>query len=412
MRRKMTERVRRVLAMLLVGSLLAMFAGALPVAADDLPNPVRILPATVVPGELFEVQVTFTAPVDGFVTIVLRDRAPAGWTVYVNAAWCDPEPDLAYTPDGLVNYEWGMYSSYDEGTPFAGVYKVQVPEAAEPGEYSFELEEFLYYIDADDVPNGPHTAVMGGQDTVIVAEPDAATGEVGLRARTPATGSMKLIKLFDKPDEVEFPDDEIEVRVTGPDDFDETYVLTRDGGWEKIIDGLAPGTYLVQEVDPPAPWMPSYDPEGRLIEVVSGTEPGPEATMTITNTYSVVGVSVSPSDIDFGEIHPGETMTGDTITVTNTGTLNIDVDAVLAADTKYDADNYLYTRALKLNEVFSDRHSIPTEFGAWTATDLGLVDIAPGSEPGLTTELVCPSEMYPDTEYIGTLVFWAVESEG
>jgi len=127
-----------------------------------------------------------------------------------------------------------------------------VPLDAEPGEYLFVCDAFEYSIGAD----GPHTAAMGGQQTITVASP---TGEVGLRARTPqATGCMKLVKLFEKPAEVEFPDDEIEVRVTGPDDFDEIYTLARADGWEKIIDGMAPGIYRVQEADASPPWIPSY----------------------------------------------------------------------------------------------------------------------------------------------------------
>jgi len=135
--------------------------------------------------------------------------------------------------------------------------------------------------------------------------------------------------------------------------------------------------------------------------------------MIITNIYSVIGISVSPSEIDFDEITPGDSKAGDTITVTNTGTLNIDVDAVLTADTPYatGGDLYFYTTALKLNDVFSDRHDNPTELGAWAVADLGLFDVPPAETSEVTTALVCPAEMYADTEYTGTLVFWAVATE-
>ncbi len=405
MRSRMTEPGRWMLAVVLVGSLLAMFAGALPVVADDPPDPVRTLPATVAPGEEFEVTVTFTAPC-GEYTAEFEDTAPAGWIVSVDATWCTPEPEEAVIEGPTVYYSWSTPQS--DGTPYTAVYKVEVPVDAEPGEYGFS-GAFLGHCDGQEEPQP-----IGGDATVTVsANGNGDSGQVDLRAYTPPeTGSIELIKLFD-PGEAEYPEDQIEVRVTGPNEFEETYTLTRDDGWEKIIDGLALGTYSVQEVDPAPPWIPSYDPESRQLTVVSGDEPGADAIMTITNIYSVIGISVAPEEIEFGEINAGVTKTVDPITVTNTGTLNIDVDAELTADTAYNDDGHLlYTKALRLAGLPSDKADAPTEFGSWTATDLGLVNVAPTDSPEVTTALICPAEMHPDTEYTGTLVFWAVESDG
>ncbi|MFU8796053.1 MAG: DUF5979 domain-containing protein [Dehalococcoidia bacterium] len=403
MKKRATEIGRRMLPVLLVGSLLAMWAGALPVAADTPPNPVRILPATVAPGEEFEVTVTVTAPCDHY-SPAFVDTPPAGWSVSVEETWCTPRADWSGTEDGNANYEWNG-EGYGVDTLFTGVYKVHVPADAQPGEYMFS-GVFGGWCDNETQPQ----EAIGGDSHVTILPP--TSGEVGLRARTPpATGSMKLIKLF-VPDEAEYPHDEIAVQVTGPDDFDETYTLTRGESWEKTIPGLEVGTYSVQELTVVPGWIPSYSPEGRQLTVVAGTEPGPDATMTITNTYSVIGISVSPSEINWEVVTPGVIHFGAHITVTNTGTLNIDVSAELTADTKYDVDSYFYTRALQLNNEFSDRHSTPTEFGAWTAMDLGLVNMAPADSPEVTTAVDCPSEMFADTEYTGTLVFWAVESGG
>ncbi len=408
MTKKSRERGRGLLLVLVAGSLLAMLASALPVAADDAPeaNAVRTLPYTVVPGEEFEVTVSFTAPADGFGSITLRERAPAGWTVSVDKAWCDPEAgDAIILEPNDPGYQW--FTEHEGGTEFTATYRVLVPVDAELGEYTFENELFQYHIDENDEVTGPFTEEVGGRQTVTVT---ADSGRVDLRAHTPKpTGCIQLIKLFD-PDDTEFLHDQIEVRITGPDDFDETYTLRAGDAWEKVICDLELGTYTVEELDPVPGWIPTYDPADRQLTVTEATEPGPGATMTITSTRSIIGISVSPSEMDFGEIAQGETATGVDITVTNTGNVNIDIDVILDDDTAYNDDGDLfYTAALMLNGVFSDRHDTPTALGAWPAL---LEYIAPDGTEDVTTALACPGDMFADTEYTGTLIFWAEESGG
>ncbi len=400
MRRMMTERGRGMLAVVLVGSLLAMFAVALPVIADADPNPERTFSMDVVaPGEEFEVTVTFAAPADDFNDIRLNDIAPAGWIVTVDANWVDPVPTEALSPEtNEAEFRWTT-ESYDEGQVFQVKYEVLVPAEAEPGIFYFAGDMEYRIADSD-----PHFEDIGGQIGLLVESP---TGEVSLRARTPPeTGCMRLIKVFD-PDDTEFPHDQIEVRVVGPDDFGETYTLRAVNDWEEHICDIPVGTYLVEELTVVPGWIPTYDPDTRELEVVSGET----ATMTITNTHSVIGVSVSPSDIDFGETTPGETKSGATIMVTNTGSLPIDVRAELDEDTVYnDVEDHFYTDALWLAGGEASGRT-GDDLGSWTAGDLGLESVESGDSEDVTTAVVCPAEMYPDTEYTGKLLFTASASD-
>ncbi|MBE0430923.1 MAG: hypothetical protein IBX67_03745 [Dehalococcoidia bacterium] len=405
MKHRTTEMGRRILLVLLVGNLLAMWAGVgVAVAGEPGPNPVRTLPPTVAPGEELLVTVTFSSPADDFNLIVLGDVAPDGWTVTVDGSWCSPVPIEASTPQPHeAEYIW--QGSYDVGTELVAEYKVQVPADAEGGIYSFSgtLE---FYMGEE----GPFAESTGGDWQLIVQH---SSGQVALRAHTTfETGCLKLIKLFDAPDGVDFPQTEVQVWVTGPREYDVTHTLDAAGDWEKLVCDIPVGTYTVQELTAVPGWETSYDPTSRQLEVTAGDAPGPDATMTIANMYTVIGISVTPSEIDFGEISPGTTQLGSAITVSNTGGVSIDVSAELEADTVYnDGGDLFYTQALKLNDVFSDHHGTPTELGAWTAEALGLEGIARDGFENVTTGLVCPEPMYAETEYNGTLIFWAVATD-
>jgi len=113
-------------------------------------NPTRELHDQVLPGEEFEVTVTFTAPYDGFHAIALTDVAPAGWEVSVNVAWADPEATAVHTPAAeTAAYVW--YGPYDVCEEFTTVYKVRVPVNAEPGTYTFS-GSLKYYIEPHPAP--------------------------------------------------------------------------------------------------------------------------------------------------------------------------------------------------------------------------------------------------------------------
>ncbi|MGB5925318.1 MAG: carboxypeptidase regulatory-like domain-containing protein, partial [Dehalococcoidia bacterium] len=135
---------------------------------SDLGPPARTLPDQVLPGERFQVKVTFTAPYDGFHAIALTDVAPAGWEVNVNVAWADPEATAVHTPAAeTAAYVW--YGPYDVCVPFTAVYEVRVPVNTEPGTYTFS-GSLEYYIE-------PHPAPPDEQEVTGVIEVRVKEGE-------------------------------------------------------------------------------------------------------------------------------------------------------------------------------------------------------------------------------------------
>jgi len=101
----------------------------------------RNLPDVTYPGQTFDVYVNFTAPVDKFNAIGLTDLAPDGWEVAVDTAWCTPNADAVLTTDNKAEIAWfgepGI--GFDKGTNFTAMYKVTVPDDAEPGINEFPL---------------------------------------------------------------------------------------------------------------------------------------------------------------------------------------------------------------------------------------------------------------------------------
>jgi hypothetical protein len=134
-----------VLVVLLITSLLAVFAGGGLVAAGVSANPVRALPAEVSPGDEFQVTVNFTAPADNFNSIGLDDMAPAGWNATVDRTWCTPAADIASDP---IPEEAGCiwFGPYAAGVGFTAVYNVTVPADATSGTYNFTDGTLEYYI--------------------------------------------------------------------------------------------------------------------------------------------------------------------------------------------------------------------------------------------------------------------------
>jgi len=121
------------------------------------PNPVRALPDTVERGEIFNVTVTFTAPVDSFVP-GLAELAPDGWNV--SDLWSDP---VAYSKatDNMAEYTW-FYGPYPNGTNFTVSYKVKVPDNASEGYHDFSGQ--LYYGQGNNTP-------VAGDSQVEVKKP-------------------------------------------------------------------------------------------------------------------------------------------------------------------------------------------------------------------------------------------------
>lgn len=158
----------------LFSSLIAAIAGAGVVMAQDA-DPVRALPAQVMPGDQFDVTVTFTSPAADLNSIGLTDTAPAGWTVTVDTAWTTPTVMTAHTPTpDQAAYIWsGPHAS---GVTFTVVYRVQVPPGATPGTYTFAAGQLEYYIAA----GGPYVeAITGDAQIEVMSDPSVIPPPVG-----------------------------------------------------------------------------------------------------------------------------------------------------------------------------------------------------------------------------------------
>lgn len=118
-------------------------------------------------GQTFDVYVNFTAPQDDFNAIGLTDLAPAGWEVAVDTAWCTPNADAAKATGNKTEILW--YGPYGNGTNFTAMYKVTVPDDAEPGISEFPLDDcskaWLGYYTG---PLGPYTSCVIGEHQVTV----------------------------------------------------------------------------------------------------------------------------------------------------------------------------------------------------------------------------------------------------
>jgi len=141
-------KMRLCVAFVTVVALMVAVLMPLDIALGQEGNATRVLPDTVQRGETFDVTVTFTAPADQFNSIALRDTAPDGWNVTVDAAWCTPNAEFVKATGARASLIW--YGPYDKGVDFTVMYKVTVPCDASPGRHSFNLspyEIFLsYYI--------------------------------------------------------------------------------------------------------------------------------------------------------------------------------------------------------------------------------------------------------------------------
>jgi uncharacterized repeat protein (TIGR02543 family) len=130
----------------------------------------RDLPVAVTKGQTFPVAITFTAPANDFNAIGLNDLVPAGWTITLDEAGCEPDADQSNVTIGNeAQYVWnGPYSS---GTAFTAVYQVTVPAGATADTYNFAGTVEYYLAGA-----GPFTATIAGDSSVSVSEGAAVQG--------------------------------------------------------------------------------------------------------------------------------------------------------------------------------------------------------------------------------------------
>ena len=124
---------------------------------------------------------------------------------------------------------------------------------------------------------------------------------------------------------------------------------------------------------------------------VTMTPAAPTAVGMTASFTARLGISVTPTSVNFGNIVPGEPSLSQRVTVTNTGNVAEDFDADL-----FDiSDPDVYTTGLKMG-TFS--------VSAWGPTDVAVDDFA---RPDLV--LTVPTGTAPGT-YTATLVFWAMPS--
>lgn len=110
------------------------------------------------------------------------------------------------------------------------------------------------------------------------------------------------------------------------------------------------------------------------------------------NSPAQIGISVSPTSVNFGSLTSGVASTGHTITVTNTG----NVAEVFSTSLTNVSSPDVYTIGLKLSDSLVN---------AWSASN---VAVSGTSQPQLV--LTIPSGTAPGT-YTATLVFWAEAAE-
>jgi len=141
----------------------------------NLPD-VALVPNQIYPGDTFDVYVNFTAPVDDFNAIGLTDLAPAGWEVETDVNWCSPIASWTMSPYNKAEYAWS--GPFSEGTNFSAMYKVTVPDDAEPGISQFPLDNCdLAWLEYWFELPGPHTSCVTGDYQAVVTVPGHILGE-------------------------------------------------------------------------------------------------------------------------------------------------------------------------------------------------------------------------------------------
>ena len=135
-------RLCRLFVVLLAVSAVVVFPAGMALASPQA-NPSRVLPGSVQRGETFNVTVTFVSFANNFNSISLVDHAPAGWTVIVDKAWCTPKADAVQATGNVSVISWT--GSFSNGTAFAAVYKVIVPNDAALGAHTF-VGSLGYYL--------------------------------------------------------------------------------------------------------------------------------------------------------------------------------------------------------------------------------------------------------------------------
>ena len=134
------------------------------------------LPNELYPGDIFDIIVNWTSPLNNFAAVGFTDIAPVGFEVGVNATWCSPNADEIKGTGNKAEISW--FGPYDKGTDFTAWYKVTVPTTAAPGSHFFPYNDcpngsLGYYFGED----GPYTSCIMGDYEVVVTVPGDVAGE-------------------------------------------------------------------------------------------------------------------------------------------------------------------------------------------------------------------------------------------
>jgi hypothetical protein len=157
------------------------------------------------------------------------------------------------------------------------------------------------------------------------------------------------------------------------------------------VDGSTKVLRLEIEIDN---WIRDTDAYVDSIEVNGAPASGVNLEATVPD---IVAISVTPTSIDFGTLLPGQTSAVHSITVSNVGTHQVDVDAAVTGAT-------LFTSYLELKNV-PDNTSWVT--GPWN--DI-ITDMDMSNSEELRTRLPVPSGYVPTGTETGVLTFTAKAS--
>ena len=157
-----------------------------------------------------------------------------------------------YNPDGSV---FATDTTTDDGTLIiggimeSGMYTLK--ETAAPEGYLDNAAEYKVEVALDMFATpAPKYYVAGitglNNEDSIVLNNDEADLNLLTVVNTPITGSITITKAFEGIDEEHMPES-IDVTVTGPEGYTDTFTLTGEN-WTHTEDNLLPGTYTVTEV--------------------------------------------------------------------------------------------------------------------------------------------------------------------
>jgi len=272
---------------------------------DGEVNPVRALPdGTVYGGETFNVTVTFTSPTDQFNNAVLIDFAPDGWNVTVDKAWCTPNADSGSAAGNRASFTWtGPYSG---GTNFTALYKVTVPNDAEPKNYNF-IGLLGYYLELE--PSVHQSDPIAGDFQVeVVLRPEISF--------SPSNLSFSAVKDGANP-----ANQTLEIWNTGGETLN--WSLTDDADWlsEMPMSGSSTGpsdnTSVAVSVN--ITGMPA----GNYTANITITAPGASNTSEVVPVSLHISlapkISFSPPSLSFSAIQGGANPGNQTLEIWNLG---------------------------------------------------------------------------------------------